>query len=273
MEDKIICSACGEELDRDDAVYCPICGAPHHRECYIAKGECALFDKHGTEEQYKKEVKEEAIPEQFTPKGEEAEENDIPPHILGGYKDKDDIGGVTAGDAGRFVSFNPARYVSLFAKMALAGKKASFNLLAFLLPEGWFFLRKNYIAGVLVSVALAIAKILCYPAALFFSSLGSAETTIEYYSVIMQNIGQLPKSAFILMAVAGVINIGIRLFSGIFGDLIYKNAAFAAIKQYRIENPKADGRELMLKGGINPFASIIGFAITGILPTIILSFI
>ena len=75
------------------------------------------------------------------------------------------------------------------------------------------------------------------------------------------------------MAVAGVINIGIRLFSGIFGDLIYKNAAFAAIKQYRIENPKADGRELMLKGGINPFASIIGFAITGILPTIILSFI
>ena len=33
----------------DDIVYCPICGAPHHRECYNTLGHCALEELHGTE--------------------------------------------------------------------------------------------------------------------------------------------------------------------------------------------------------------------------------
>ena len=49
------CPACGAYLfDNDDVVFCPQCGAPHHRDCYQAIGHCALEDKHGTDEQYKK---------------------------------------------------------------------------------------------------------------------------------------------------------------------------------------------------------------------------
>jgi RNA polymerase subunit RPABC4/transcription elongation factor Spt4 len=47
------CAFCKSILfDDDDVVYCPVCGAPHHRECYASCGHCALEDKHGTPEQY-----------------------------------------------------------------------------------------------------------------------------------------------------------------------------------------------------------------------------
>ena len=37
------CPVCGAYLfDEDDVVFCPECGAPHHRECYNAVGHCAL---------------------------------------------------------------------------------------------------------------------------------------------------------------------------------------------------------------------------------------
>ena len=36
-------------------VYCPVCGAPHHRECYKNLGHCALEELHGTENEYSRE--------------------------------------------------------------------------------------------------------------------------------------------------------------------------------------------------------------------------
>lgn len=47
------CPVCnGYVFDNDDLVFCPKCGAPHHRECYAAVGNCGLADKHDTAEQY-----------------------------------------------------------------------------------------------------------------------------------------------------------------------------------------------------------------------------
>ena len=269
METNRHCVACGLEFgENDDVVCCPVCGAPHHRECYKKTNECALHSLHGTEEQYAvKRVQVKKDREENEPKGKKGV---IPSSLLGGYNEKDDIGGVTAGDAGRFVSFNSAKYVSLFAKMGLAGKKASFNLLAFFFPEIWFFLRKNYLAGVLVSVIMAAAEIMCYPV---ISLLPEVESTAEMYRELMALIPTLPKAIFVLLAAAGVINLGIRLFSGIFGDYVYKKRVFSAIKEFRRENPKSEGNELLAIGGINPFATLIGFAITSILPNIIISFI
>lgn len=49
------CPVCRAYLfDNDDLVFCPDCGAPHHRDCYAAIGRCAYFEKHGTPEGYKK---------------------------------------------------------------------------------------------------------------------------------------------------------------------------------------------------------------------------
>ena len=43
----IPCAACGRLFEEgDDIVVCPVCGAPHHRECYEKLGHCALEERH-----------------------------------------------------------------------------------------------------------------------------------------------------------------------------------------------------------------------------------
>ena len=52
---KLSCAVCRAYLfEEDDVVYCPECGAPHHRECYNSVGHCALEHFHGTENEYRK---------------------------------------------------------------------------------------------------------------------------------------------------------------------------------------------------------------------------
>ncbi|MFA9381720.1 MAG: RING finger protein [Acetanaerobacterium sp.] len=57
--DGIRCPVCGEAfIDKDDVVVCPVCGAPHHRTCYEAHGECAYIEKHATGEEWVRPPKE-----------------------------------------------------------------------------------------------------------------------------------------------------------------------------------------------------------------------
>ena len=43
----IPCAACGLAFqDTDDVVVCPVCGAPHHRACWLREGRCAYNEQH-----------------------------------------------------------------------------------------------------------------------------------------------------------------------------------------------------------------------------------
>ncbi len=45
--ENIPCAACGEAFRAtDDVVVCPVCGAPHHRACWIRAGSCACSAQH-----------------------------------------------------------------------------------------------------------------------------------------------------------------------------------------------------------------------------------
>lgn len=47
------CVYCKAKLFSDDeVVYCPVCGAPHHKDCYNESGHCALEHFHGTADEY-----------------------------------------------------------------------------------------------------------------------------------------------------------------------------------------------------------------------------
>ena len=47
--ENVKCTACGKLFAaEDDVVVCPICGAPHHRACWLAAGKCAMNEAHGT---------------------------------------------------------------------------------------------------------------------------------------------------------------------------------------------------------------------------------
>ena len=50
------CPVCQQPfLKEDDIVVCPVCGAPHHRACYLQTGHCHFESAHGTPDQWSRE--------------------------------------------------------------------------------------------------------------------------------------------------------------------------------------------------------------------------
>lgn len=44
-----LCPVCREKIsDNDETAVCPVCGTPHHRDCYLKLNKCALEELHGT---------------------------------------------------------------------------------------------------------------------------------------------------------------------------------------------------------------------------------
>lgn len=78
------CPVCHAYLfDEDDIVYCPVCGAPHHRDCYNAIGHCALEADHGTEREYSREKQKKLFEEKQQSQaesGKAAEEKNESPY-------------------------------------------------------------------------------------------------------------------------------------------------------------------------------------------------
>ena len=71
------CVYCKAKLfDDDDVVHCPVCGAPHHRDCYNRLGHCALEHLHGTDEEYSKEKEIEKLKKEKEEKAKKEQEED-----------------------------------------------------------------------------------------------------------------------------------------------------------------------------------------------------
>lgn len=265
---EISCVRCKAYLfDEDDVVFCPVCGAPHHRECYNALGHCALEELHGTEKEYSREIIEEKK-QQIEEKKEEprketfnyAKIRDFSGFdFLGGVPADYDLGdGVMADEAKSFVVSNTHRYIPKFAVLNKKNK-ISWNWLAFLFPAGWFFSRKMYKGGILSAILTIMANCLSYPLSQKLYSFGF--TTNGYLAENISGITDvLPQIglAVILLALFGtVFDLGIRLVSALFGDYIYKNHAIATIKKIKSESEDrtVDYRK---KGGTNLILFFLG---------------
>ncbi len=306
--DGVSCVRCHAYLfPEDDIVYCPVCGAPHHRECYNQLGHCALEEFHGTDRQYDK-VKareEEQAAAEMPNTGENAEGlitcqmchekydfalNACPkcgaPNIakaggsfvnfdfLGGVPADYDIGdGITADEAKRFVAANTPRYIPKFAVLN-AKNKLSWNWLAFLFPCGWMLSRKMYKNGVIAGLLTVISSLFYLP---FMNAINNLGTTPgETQAQIMQSIYEhLPKmgAAVIAALLAGfVLNIAVRILSALFGDYLYKQYAISSIKTIRAESEDMD-YDYRKKGGVNIFLFLLGTMAVQYLPVLIGIFI
>lgn len=306
--DGVSCVRCHAYLfPEDDIVYCPVCGAPHHRECYNQLGHCALEEFHGTDRQYDK-VKareEEQAAAEMPNTGENAEGlitcqmchekydfalNACPkcgaPNIakaggsfvnfdfLGGVPADYDIGdGITADEAKRFVAANTPRYIPKFAVLN-AKNKLSWNWLAFLFPCGWMLSRKMYKNGIIAGLLTVISSLFYLP---FINAINNLGTTPgETQAQIMQSIYEhLPKmgAAVIAALLAGfVLNIAVRILSALFGDYLYKQYAISSIKTIRAESEDMD-YDYRKKGGVNIFLFLLGTMAVQYLPALIGIFI
>lgn len=251
------CAVCTAYLfPEDDIVYCPVCGAPHHRDCYNSMGKCGLENLHGTDLQYKRPQPEEEKPEEAqtppTPAaprcsgcGMELERGarycnncgmptvmDGSPFAFNHYteavqiKDETPIeNGVTVKEAAKIVRSNAFRYIPKFLKLDNDNKK-SWNWAAFLLPHGWFGYRKMYKESIIVSILTIASVILNFPLTIAVAQLPLADESIrnyvqlaEYYSQFLGDIGTLPVLLSFIGLALGLI---IRIVCGIYGDYIYK---------------------------------------------------
>ncbi len=291
------CAVCNAYLfEEDDTVYCPECGAPHHRDCYMAIGHCALEEYHGTDSQYKrpepqKEEQEKTIQNDTVICGMcgasyDKEENICPncnaPNItkaggrfvqfdfLGGVPAQMDLGnGVTANEAKKFVVSNTQRYIPKFANFK-SGKKASWNWLAFLTPCGWLMSRKMYLLGSIIGALQIAFSMFAVPftAAVNQLDFSQMRTYMDYASIVLENISMIGQLAIYTAFIGSILDLVLRIIIAVFGDLIYKNRVISKIVEIKTKSDdKAE--DYRKKGGVSFIAGVLGYFAVNRLPTII----
>ena len=306
----VTCVRCHAYLfDDDDVVYCPVCGAPHHRECYNELGHCALEALHGTDKQYDKlKAAEETVPADEAERGHTGENaegeitcqmchesydfslNACPkcgaPNVakaggsfvnfdfLGGVPADCDIGeGVTAEEAKRLVAANTPRYIPKFAVLNKKNR-ASWNWMAFLFPCEWMLSRKMYKNGVAAGLLTVIASILYLPLRNAIYNLGYVgnETYTDIIGNAAEHISDIGAAVMVFAVLGFVLNLAIRIVSGVFGDYLYKTYMIDTVKLIRAESDDAD-YDYRKRGGVNMFLFLIGFMAVEYLQSIIAVFI
>ena len=288
QQEKLTCVVCHAYLfPEDDVVYCPICGAPHHRDCYEAIGRCGLEEFHGTDKEYKKPIAEQPKQENDTANQGTATKKcafckhdmdinakvcpncgrpNVPGQTFvfdfsGGVADDEDLGGAKAKELSPLVAVNTQRYLPKFLKFK-NGKKISWNWLAFFFPEGWFFSRKMYKLGFFMTSLLLAFQICLFPILeVLNGQVTDGYSYGELVAVLTKHLEQSMAAGnywpFISITLGVFGTIIIRIISGIFGDKMYHKYVLSRAKEKSKSSLTAP--EFYHKyGGVNIFAFLLG---------------
>ncbi len=221
------CPVCNAYLfDNDDVVFCPECGAPHHRECFASIGRCAYKEFHGTDKEYRRPEPKPEQDNSNNPPKTEYKVVDSPdatstvcatcksvfdknlsvcPHCgtPKGYQTTpfgspiimiDAFGGVAKDEVIDGVSATDLKdYVAVNSQRYLPRfkklnkkNKASWNWGAFLFPHAWFFYRKIYLPGVFFFLMSFLFSLMASSINLVLSS--APEEIYKSYTVMYQYI-------------------------------------------------------------------------------------
>ena len=162
------CPICEKEFaNDDDIVVCPLCGTPHHRDCYKKNGECSNFDEHNKGFRWAPSEKNKLVTEDTIPlppinnEGENSSPETFTPPIFADMQNllsvfpKEIAPDVKTEEVASFIQLNAIKYVEKFFNMN-SGKK-TFNWGAFFFTPYWFFYRKMYKLG---AIFLALTLLL-----------------------------------------------------------------------------------------------------------------
>lgn len=297
------CARCKAYLfSDDDIVYCPECGAPHHRDCYNALGHCALETLHGTEDEYSREKEIEALEEikKRESQAESKDDNIKVCHIcserysanekfcpkcktpeltkINGFEGFDFLGGVpsdylldddvTADDAKRFVIANTQRYIPKFAALNKQNK-ISWNWIAFLFPSGWMLARKMYKSGIIVGLLTVLFTILTFPFRKVLYAMG-IEGSVAY-TELLGLFGEISNLTLIFTFLGTLLDLALRIVTALFGDYFYKSHTIAQIKKIKAESVDIN-YDYRKKGGVNLIYFFLSSLVLQYLTTLVFYF-
>lgn len=297
------CPVCKAYLfEDDDVVFCPTCGAPHHRECYQKIGHCALEELHGTEFEYGKVKQQQKSQEKREePETENKQRtmcpfcyNEYPselkicphcnrPNAVGGFgMGFDPLGGVPADfkldeqvnakEAARFVLSSSNRYIPKFAKFS-SGGKISWNWAAFLVPEGWALHRKMNKLGVISIALMVLAALFQIPFALEYSTIAESfagQATMETYVEIAKQLMTVSGTVKLLSYVSFGLELATRFFLALFGDYLYFKHTVTTIKDLKNGDTGNFDEQIAKRGGSNLLLLLAGLLVVSYLPTVLM---
>ena len=262
------CPVCENEFTNDDdIVVCPLCGTPHHRECYKKNGECGNYDKHNegfcwTPTEKTVSATEDTIP--LPPLDNMVENNQPNTNAFFGINPlaqfpKEIENGVMTEDIAGFVQINALKYIQKF--FVESSHKKTFNWGAFLFTPYWFFYRKLYKLGAIfmaLSLLLTIGFSLLSPVQTFYNDV--TEWTEKYNTQTIQDLteeeitqayAERNEIVFenpvgsVLILVQGGLTIALQLFAGFKANKWYYNHTITNIKKIKSEESDTQKQRLL----------------------------
>lgn len=258
-----VCSICKNPIT-DRPVYCPDCGNPMHISCYMKNGGCPNTDQHdGVYFDHDDFARDDGFGEQkifinsYESFADKVMKNPVKDRNTG---EPLTCHGVTQAELLHFLGKNylsTPRYMGIFLRMAMTGKKSAFNLWAGLLMPFYQFYQKMIGPGLIL---LLVDFILSLPQLAVQTSI-MAETALS-----------AAPEAFIDARYAGIINIlsfvslGIQILLAFFGDYLYMRWAVGKILSLREkckDIPESQYYEILERKG-NPkwYFTLLGIGIS-----------
>lgn len=291
-----VCPACNQIFtDDDDVVVCPVCGAPHHRECWFKTGKCTFQDRHSafvwkpenaqssTEDFNPKSTLGEICPNcgannppdtLFCPtcgmprnvKGTETQFSNPYVKFEDPFKDVT-VDGVSSKDMAEFIQGSSYEYIRKFSQK----KHNGFNWAAFIFGPLWFLYRKMYKIGAAILIIIAVLSIsFSNPVNRYLEEFNEvmqkaayAETDEELNAAAAQ-LDKLQTSTDAAWTnVCAAAMFAVSLCCGIFGNTAYRKYCVKSIKEAEASATGSQSEfyktmNLRKKGGINIFAPFIG---------------
>jgi hypothetical protein len=269
----IPCAHCGEPfVQTDDVVVCPICGAPHHRDCYTRLGHCANEQAHASGEEWTPQggwpqlseaagaepehpVKPLSAP--YGPENYEDDANRYDSHTRNAWQDFQ-INGVSAAEMSAYIGPNTPYFLHKFSVLLNSSSQMSWNWTAFFFNYFYFFYRKMYTFGF---VLLLFSVMNLIPSTLYTLEYVKAVAP-EMFGITVPYNAELMEATARMLNFSRTINLGLSLMCGMYANKTYLRQIIIAVKKSRMHfadrpDSRAYYEELTVRGGTSKWAVML----------------
>ena len=211
------CPVCrGTFKENDNVVVCPVCGTPHHRDCYEKENKCGVEEYHAQGFEWNGYLPDEERPMENQEKAEETAEVKIEPgdlEVVDFFTAMNDTkkgeDGVSMKELTAYTSTSLYHYTTAFQLMRAFKRKAYFNICSGFFAPMFQFYRKMDLLGFLLIALTLLPSLLAAVNENFFMN----NTAIVY--------------------VFRLLNIAEQLLLCFFGDYLYYRHAVKQILKIR----------------------------------------